>query len=166
MKTLFLSIIYVFLLFVDCHAQNSILFSSDFEDQDSSCWAARPNSGGWNFNGCDKFESIGQGTSISLATNETAFSGRKSMKLNFRKNEDYAGSDIRIPDSERVFARYYDYFSSDFDFGFGMKAFRIRSFNESAGINFFDIVGTYWAHSTTGSRDFSGRNNMLSLIHI
>ena len=161
--------------------ESQILFRSDFESEQDSCWSSRPNSGGWNFNGCGGFVNIGQGDNVALAENEISHSGKKSLKVTFNRNEDYGGAEVEFPESERIFTRYYDYYTDSFDFGFGMKTHRIRSFNPSTQINNFDTIAVSWARSLNSNEfDMSGTNSTtrfisanynggphnLSLIHI
>lgn len=140
-----------------------VLFTSNFESEDSTCWGQRPDSGGWNFNGCGGFVNIGQGDSVGLARNERARSGKNSLRVRFRRNEDYGGAELSIDETSHVFTRYYDYYGADFDFGAGVKLHRLRSFNGTQGINNFDILLISSAQASDGRHNFSGRNEMSSI---
>ena len=130
------------------------IYANNFEQEEQSCWSNRPNSGGWNFNGCGGFVNIGEGPAVSLAENEISHSGKKSLKITYTENEGLGGAEVKIRPSNHIFTRYYQYYSKDFDFGFGVKTHRIRSFDPAREINNFDVVGVTWAQSN------------LSLIHI
>ena len=142
-------------------SQEQIVFSSNFESEIQSCWSNRPNSGGWNFAGCGGFSNIGSGASVALAENEVSHSGNKALKITFNLDEDYGGAEVRFPDSNHVFTRYYDYYSNNFDFAFGMKTQRIRSFNEITQTNDFDILTLAWGKTLYSDEvDMRGTNSL------
>ena len=142
------------------------LFSSDFESESKSCWSDRPNSGLWNYAGCGGFVNIGSGNSVELTENEISHSGSKSLKVIFYHNEDQGGADIEFAESDHIFTRFYDYYTPDFDFAFGMKIHRIRSFNKIKQINNFDSIVTITGRATYGDYDYSGINepDMITFV--
>lgn len=156
------SCIQVFLILIltkTVFAENSLPFNSDLESLNSECWQNRPNHGTWNLNGCDGFINIGSGYNIELNSNEKNHSGNHSLKVTYKQNEDYGAVDVKINDTDRIFTRFYDFYDKDFDFGFGVKSHRIRSFNDTSEINNFDIVMVTWGQATSGEFNYTGKND-------
>ena len=141
---------------------NGIIFQTDFESQNFNCWDTR-GTDGWNISGCGGLSSIGKGSSVALVQNEIFHSGSKSMRVRFSSDEQIGGADATFSDQNHIFTRFYDYYHTNFDFGFGMKIQRIRSFNPVSAINNFDMVLVSWGSPTSGSYDFSGTNGMQAI---
>src|SRR5690606_20443422 len=112
------------------HAQ--VRFSSDLEDEDLECFAKRPAAG------CKGWMSI-RDASLSLKSGEKSRSGRKAMKIEFTKNENYGGT-WRKADSRHIFTRFYEYYDQGFDFAAGMKIHRLSASNEAKRRNDLDII--------------------------
>lgn len=143
-------------------ANEPAIFSGDFESQSSDCWSSR-GADGWNLAGCGGFINIGKGPAVSLAQGEIAHSGSRSLKLTYSQNEETGGADVQFSERNHVFTRFFDYYSNGFDFAYGMKMHRIRSFNSAGGINNFDIVMVPWGRPTSGFYNFTGTNDMQSI---
>jgi hypothetical protein len=107
-------------------------FRSDLEDVDADCFLTRPAAG------CSGWTGI-HDAAITLGVDEKAHSGRKALRIEFLKNEDFAGT-TRKTEARRIFTRFYDYYDSGFDFAAGMKIHRLSSFNEARQLNDFDII--------------------------
>lgn len=137
---------------------STVIFEDDFEGQDVNCWSNKPNGGGWNFAGCGGFVNIGQGSHVGLAVGEVSHSGKKAIKITFTSNENHGGGEVKLSGYDRIFTRQYDYYERNFDFAYGMKIHRIRSFN--GNLNDFDIVSVAWGTPTSGSTNMSGVNDM------
>jgi hypothetical protein len=119
------------------HAQSTATFTgvpyrTDFEDADAGCFQTRPAAG------CAGWMGI-HDQAISLGVGEKAHTGRQALRIEFVKNEDYAGT-WRQTEARRIFTRFYDYYDSAFDFAAGMKIHRLSSFNEARQVNDFDII--------------------------
>jgi polysaccharide lyase-like protein len=133
-------------------ALSQLILNDDLEDEDASCWGSRASGG------CNGWTSI-RDAGISLATNEVANSGRKSIRLSFTKNEDFSGT-TRIVNSRHIFTRFYDYYAEGFDFAAGMKIHRLSAYNASKQLNDFDIILYTQAE---GGPDFCGTSEMQYL---
>jgi len=138
------------------------IFASNLEEHSATCWNHRPDTGGWNFNGCRNLINIGRGNNLTLSENGISHSGNKAIKISYDENEDHGGVEVSITPTNRVFTRYYDYYAENFDFAFGLKTHRIRSFDKKLGINNFDTVTHVWGRSNNPANEFdmSGNNNM------
>ncbi len=115
----------------------SLPFRADFESESAECWGRRDGSG-YNRPGCGNFVNIGP-HGISLATNGIRRSGSKALKATYIKNEDVAGSVLRV-DEENIHVRTHFYFDKGFDFGQGVKIGRVSSFNDAKQANDVDII--------------------------
>lgn len=113
-------------------AFSGVPFRTDFEDGDAGCFLSRPAAG------CAGWMGI-HDAPIGLGVGEKAHSGRKALRIEFLKNEDYGGT-WRKTEGRHVFTRFYDYYDSAFDFAAGMKIHRLSSFNEARQVNDFDII--------------------------
>lgn len=109
-----------------------LLFLDDLEADDMKCWAARPAGG------CDGWTAI-RDAGIALVADGEAHSGKRSIRLTFAKDEDYAGT-IRNVSERHLFTRFYEYYDGDFDFANGMKIHRFSAFNAPRQVNDFDII--------------------------
>ena len=109
-----------------------LLFLDDLESDDLKCWAARPSAG------CDGWTSI-RDAGIALVADGQAHSGKRSIRLTFAKDEDYAGT-TRVVSARHLFTRFYDYYDADFDFANGMKIHRLSAYDAARQLNDFDII--------------------------
>lgn len=136
------------------------LISADFENENSTCWGTRDTSGRTTAQ-CGIWRSIG-GWPATLAAGEKAHSGQRAFKATFAKDEDSAMARLNT-DLDHVFVRFYEYYDTGFDFAAGMKTLRLQSFNDAAGVNFYDIIAYSTAVTTSGEYDHCGTNAMRSL---
>jgi hypothetical protein len=136
------------------------LFNLDFESENATCWGTR-NSSGYTTSPCGAWASVGK-FPASLVTGEKARSGTRAFKATFGTNEDSAMARLTT-DVNHVFVRFYEYYDTDFDFAAGMKTLRLQSFNEAAGVNYYDLIAYSTAVPTSGSYDHCGINNMRSI---
>lgn len=109
-----------------------VLFSSDLEDQDVSCWSSRPKAGCLGWTGI-------RDACLTLCVGERFRSGNKALRIAFTANEDYGGA-YRAVSGRHIFTRFYDYYEPGFDFAAGMKIHRLSAFNAAAQKNDFDII--------------------------
>ena len=116
-----------------------ILWKSDLEDQNSSCWDPR-NTSGYVTTACGEWGGIGS-HGAKLAVNGVRRSGSKALSFTYGKNEDVAGAGLTLS-ANVVNVRAYYYFAPGYDFGQGVKIARVQSFNESTQLNDVDIVAT------------------------
>jgi hypothetical protein len=145
---------------------DDVIFASNFDSETQQCWSNRPNANGnWNFAGCGGFVNIGNGGSVSIAENEISRSGNKALKITFNVDEDYGGAEIDLIEADHIYTRYYDYYNTDFDFPYGMKIHRIRSFNEILQINNFDSTLLIAGRPSQGEFNYSGINDTAELTY-
>jgi hypothetical protein len=109
-----------------------VLFSSDLEDQETSCWSSRPKAGCLGWSGI-------RDACFNLCVGEKSRTGDKALKIAFAANEDYGGA-FRAVSGRHLFTRFYDYYETGFDFAAGMKIHRLSAFNAAAQKNDFDII--------------------------
>ncbi|MDQ3000757.1 MAG: polysaccharide lyase [Fibrobacterota bacterium] len=114
------------------NAAAQLQFFSDMEDADAACFSEKPKTG------CKGWMGI-HNEAISVVRGEKYHSGRKALKIEFVKNEDYGGT-WRKASLRRIFTRFYDYYDEGFDFAAGMKIHRLSAFNATTQINDFDII--------------------------
>ncbi len=132
-------------------AAAQVIIQDDFEAADANCWSGPEDSkcGAWTI----------YGHRTSLAVGDIRHSGSRALKITFTGNEDAGGGLVSFPEESHIFTRYYDYYANSFDFACGMKVHRMSSFNEGAGINFFDTIDVLWGKGGGASeRDFCGIN--------
>jgi hypothetical protein len=137
-----------------------VLFNVDFETEDATCWGTR-NSSGYTTSACGPWASIGK-SQASLATGERSRSGTRAFKATFAKDEDSAMARLTT-NVDHVFVRFYEYYDTDFDFAAGMKTLRLQSFNEAAGVNYYDLIAYSTAVPASGSSNYCGVNAMRSI---
>jgi hypothetical protein len=116
------------------------LLKTGFDDQTTSCWNYRPNSGGFNSAGCGVFRNIGSWP-LELVDNNIrrGTEGSKSVRLTYRKNEEAGGTNVGVY-ADTLDVRAYYWFDEGFDFGQGVKIGRVSSFNSSTQMNDVDII--------------------------
>jgi hypothetical protein len=113
-------------------ARAQLIFQDDFEGSDPSCWSSRPAAG------CGGWTSI-QDAGIALVTTGEAHSGKRSLRLTFAKDEEFAGAN-RTVSARHIFTRFYEYYDENFDFANGMKIHRLSAYDASRQLNDFDII--------------------------
>ncbi len=139
----------------------SLPFSDDFENDDSTCWASRPN-GDENSAGCGGFTNIGKGRANGSINCEGRFgiahSGTHSVRITYTNNEDESRFRRNHIDRDSVFARFWVYFDPNYDHAFGEKFFRAFSLDSSTGTLYWDIIFYLRSATQTG-----GKDNMASI---
>lgn len=113
-------------------AASPILFATDLEKEEPTCWASRPSSGCLGWTGI-------RDACFNLCVGERARSGTKSLRVAYQANEDYGGA-YRAVDGRHLFTRFYDYYDQGFDFAAGMKIHRLMSYDAARQRNAYDII--------------------------
>ncbi len=113
-------------------AASPVLFSTDLEQEEPTCWSSRPRSGCLGWTGIRE-------ACFNLCVGERAYTGTKSLRVSYLANEDYGGA-FRAASGRHLFTRFYDYYDQGFDFAAGMKIHRLMSFNSATQKNDFDII--------------------------
>jgi len=134
-----------------------VLFRSDLEDQNSSCWGSRSSSG-YARTACGEWGSIGSWNS-KLTDGGVRRSGSKAMSFTFSKNEEVAGASLLLS-ANVVNVRAYYNFAPGYDFGQGVKIGRVSSFNEATQMNDIDVIMTV---RSSGSVNQCGVTNMKDM---
>lgn len=117
-----------------------VMLNTGFDDQTTTCWNNRPNSGGFNNAGCGVFKNIGSWPLQLMDNNiRRGTAGSKSVRLTYTKNEDAGGTNVSIS-TDTVDVRAYYWFDDGFDFGQGVKIGRVSSFNSTTQVNDIDVI--------------------------
>jgi hypothetical protein len=132
-----------------------VIVEDDFEDAEPGCWSMPEETA------CGPFFVAGGVT--SLAVGEVFHSGSRALKLVFSSDEEAGGAVSRFPEEAHLFTRYYDYYAADFDFACGMKTHRISGYNESAGLNHYDMINYTVGIPADGERNYCGVNDLGSM---
>ncbi len=144
--------LYAFLciLFISMAAQTATLmpYSDNFEGNDSTCWAARPNVDE-NSAGCDGRTNIGKGTASVAILREGRFgiyhSSPNAVRIAYDTNEQESRFRFNGINSDSVFIAFWCYIVSPYDCAFGEKFVRAFS-TDSVGGGGCDPGSLYWDH--------------------
>ena len=117
---------------------SGLLFESDLDSEDASCWEDR-NTSGYARSACGPWGGIGSaGSKLAAGRGRN---GSSALEVTFRKNEEVGGASLALS-ADVVNVRAYYNFSEGFDFGQGVKIGRVSSFNDATQANDVDIVMT------------------------
>lgn len=123
-------------------------WSHNFEGDDSTCWASRPN-GDENSAGCDSLTNIGKGSSSDTILREGRFgvshSSPNAVKIAYYINEQESRFRFNGINSDSVYIGFWCYIKTPYDYAFGEKFLRAVS-TDSVGINGCASGSLFWDH--------------------